>query len=662
MADESGGEQPPPMATAAAEASSPPVEMSPASLLNTSGDPHDVLNALLQNDHTTETVDELSKSVDAFGTAEQAQTLLQTTMVRDLMRCIADNHKCIQAQCEALNFNRQEISNLRETVVGLSGQVDQQKAQLGSSDSAFADMTAQLAALRDQLAAMQNSMQAMAAAAAAAAGLPALPPIVMPTGPSEADLKALQDQLAALIERQRAQDDELAAAVARLSLAETAAADAAAAAAAASHTAAAAQAAAEGREAPPPAPAPAPAASAPAVDGASLEQLGEMEQELAQLTAQMSQLAEQRQGDSDALELERQRAQEREQQLEDAADASMAEVRERLDADSSRLVGEQQAQDKTLLELADENAKRIDELSSLRSELKMAMVAANAATDALAKLQNALDQLVAKPGDESGAGAMKAAAELEARMVVVEELLGPLTALASMKAEVAEHGSRLAELFTRKASKDDVAGLVSKVGGMNSQFSSELEKQARDIAAQLGEARDQLEGQLAGLGETVGSKADQAILGQLDRTVREEVERLANESSLKISKQTLEARLAELRSVLEKQLKGQVRLLPPLSCTLADACTTTTVPNHECLASWARQHQCLCMVHHSRTAGRRQQRLCRVPLPRMRSSTGQSCVSADGWPAPAHPHVAIWAKASWSAADMLQPLPALRVR
>ena len=46
--------------------------------------------------------------------------------------------------------------------------------------------------------------------------------------------------------------------------------------------------------------------------------------------------------------------------------------------------------------------------------------------------------------------------------------------------------------------------------------------------------------------------------GELDRTVREEVEKLAAAQKLKISKDTLDARLAELRKILQNELNGQV--------------------------------------------------------------------------------------------------------
>ena len=74
----------------------------------------EALNALLQDIDVSQSVESMSQSVEAFGTAEQAQTLLQTTMVRDLMRCIADNHRCIQAQGDALNFSNREITSLRD--------------------------------------------------------------------------------------------------------------------------------------------------------------------------------------------------------------------------------------------------------------------------------------------------------------------------------------------------------------------------------------------------------------------------------------------------------------------------------------------------------------------------------------------------------------------
>jgi hypothetical protein len=152
--------------------------------------------------------------------------------------------------------------------------------------------------------------------------------------------------------------------------------------------------------------------------------------------------------------------------------------------------------------------------------------------------------------DLAGGDGGDASAALLKRLEEAEALLEQLSGMTGLKADVAEHGSRLAELFTRKAGKDDVDGLATKLGGLSDTFSTELQRQSREIAADLSEARCGLESKLAGLGEQVGGKADAIILSELDATVRSEVERLAAIAKIKISKDALEARLATGRDAI----------------------------------------------------------------------------------------------------------------
>ena len=68
---------------------------------------------------TVHRLSDVSKSVDAYGKAEQAQAQLQQIMVRDLMRVVAENHECILSQSAALARNEAEIDALKKALLAM---------------------------------------------------------------------------------------------------------------------------------------------------------------------------------------------------------------------------------------------------------------------------------------------------------------------------------------------------------------------------------------------------------------------------------------------------------------------------------------------------------------------------------------------------------------
>jgi hypothetical protein len=231
------------------------------------------------------------------------------------------------------------------------------------------------------------------------------------------------------------------------------------------------------------------------------------------------------------------------------AEALRAEMKAGAKAETKKVAAEQATQDDALREVQVQVQGHTDGLAGLKNELKTAMAANGATAKKVADLETMLEKLEGRV-DLAGGDGGDASAALLTRLEEVEGSLEQLSGMTGLKADVAEHGSRLAELFTRKAGKDDVDGLATKLGGLSDTFSTELQRQSREIAADLSEARCGLESKLAGLGEQVGGKADAIILSELDATVRSEVERLAAIAKIKISKDALEARLATGRDAI----------------------------------------------------------------------------------------------------------------
>ena len=76
---------------------------------------------------TVHRLSDVSRSVDAYGKAEQAQAQLQQVMVRDLMRVVAENHECMLAQSAALARNEEEIAALKKALLSMAQSASVQK-------------------------------------------------------------------------------------------------------------------------------------------------------------------------------------------------------------------------------------------------------------------------------------------------------------------------------------------------------------------------------------------------------------------------------------------------------------------------------------------------------------------------------------------------------
>jgi hypothetical protein len=136
---------------AQAESEPDPEPDAPRSAAATDGPPHEILQSLLDQKEVTRSVEALFGSLEQYGSAGAAQTELQATMVRDLMRCVGENHKCIQVQTDALGDNRAEIAQLQQQLVALTSRVDQAPAAAAPAAAAPAAVGYDDAGLQNQL-------------------------------------------------------------------------------------------------------------------------------------------------------------------------------------------------------------------------------------------------------------------------------------------------------------------------------------------------------------------------------------------------------------------------------------------------------------------------------------------------------------------------------
>jgi hypothetical protein len=136
----------------------------------------------------------------------------------------------------------------------------------------------------------------------------------------------------------------------------------------------------------------------------------------------------------------------------------------------------------------------------------------------------------------------------------MESLLDAFSGLGELRAQIDEHSERLAEMFTRKASKDDVDAMKNSLKGMGDSFAAQLAKSAGEIVADLNNAKASMEGQLSGLFAQMGGKVDTLWVDDLERQLRSEIERLSRLGKNTIDMAALDAKLAALRAALEAEL------------------------------------------------------------------------------------------------------------
>ena len=209
---------------------------------------------------------------------------------------------------------------------------------------------------------------------------------------------------------------------------------------------------------------------------------------------------------------------------------------------------EQVVQDDAILDSSKQLQKLQAESDKLQAELKACMSMATATAEGMKKLQSSVDRLDA---DKTGSVVPPDFADRFAKM---ESLLDAFSGLGELRAQIDDHTARLAEMFTRKASKDELDAMKNSLKGMGDSFATQLAKAAGEIVAELNETKAGMEGQLSGLFAQMGGKVDTLWVDDLERQLRNEIERLSRLGKNTIDMAALDAKLAALRAALEAEL------------------------------------------------------------------------------------------------------------
>ena len=285
----------------------------------------------------------------------------------------------------------------------------------------------------------------------------------------------------------------------------------------------------------------------------------------------------------------------REQQMMKDVETLMASLPEM----QRKFAGEQIAQDERL----DGSERQLQKLQSdsdkLQAELKAYMVMVAATAEGMSKLeasvgligQNATGGMPADMGDRFSKmeGLFDQLSGLGDRFSKMEGLFDQLSGLGELKDQIEEHSTKLAEIFTRKASKvskhdkfrikneelcikkrgilystdfciktefckDELDAMKNSMKGMGDSFASQLAKAAGDIVKDLNETKESMAGSLSGLFAQMGGKVDTLWVDDLERQLRDEIERLARLGRGAVDQDALDAKLAALRAALEAEL------------------------------------------------------------------------------------------------------------
>eukprot|EP01043_Picozoa_sp_COSAG02_P032979 COSAG02_NODE_2227_length_9447_cov_3.361682_6_plen_1148_part_00 len=133
------------------------------------------------------------------------------------------------------------------------------------------------------------------------------------------------------------------------------------------------------------------------------------------------------------------------------------------------------------------------------------------------------------------------------------DALKDLTDLKNMKGTMKQHAKKLADLFNKKASIDDINQATSMMKELDQKLAAEVESRASSIMGEMGATRNELQAKLDSIGRTIDEKADEAWLKTLEDQIRLEMEALRKKAGGKgITPQALEAKLAELRAKLNE--------------------------------------------------------------------------------------------------------------
>jgi hypothetical protein len=203
------------------------------------------------------------------------------------------------------------------------------------------------------------------------------------------------------------------------------------------------------------------------------------------------------------------------------------------------------------------------------------------------ELQTRLDQLTKQVLDLSKNQGSSLGADVEAA----------LRQLASMdlKGVLGEHAQKLAELFNKKASVDDISAALEGMKDLDAKMANEIDSRANDIMGEFNQTRhvaarrhphsftaipSQARSEptcppprrhdwtqnLSTLGSAINTKADEVWLKSLEDQIRQEMERLRkNQGGKGITRKELEAKLAELREKLKQARRAVSLYLSPTS-------------------------------------------------------------------------------------------------
>ena len=197
-----------------------------------------------------------------------------------------------------------------------------------------------------------------------------------------------------------------------------------------------------------------------------------------------------------------------------------------------------------------------NDLTATKDELGAVGQTAQAAMKSGEEANRRLDQLDAKglgPPTGGGGDAMK---ELEFRMESAELELKRLSGQMDVQEEMEDQARKLAELFSKKAGKDELAAGMHKVEGMEKKIQAEMEGRSEEIAGLIGQAKEEFQEGISEVGVVMEKKADREWLDDFEATIREQMKKLQGMAGDKVSAEQMEARLAALRKMLEEAMAG----------------------------------------------------------------------------------------------------------
>jgi hypothetical protein len=194
------------------------------------------------------------------------------------------------------------------------------------------------------------------------------------------------------------------------------------------------------------------------------------------------------------------------------------------------------------------------DLTSTKDELGAVAQTAQGAMKSGEEANRRLDQLDAKGlGPPTGGGAMK---ELEERMESAESELKRLSGQMNVQEEMDDQARKLAELFSKKAGKDELAAGMHKVDGLEKQILAEMAGRSEEVAGLIGQAKSEFAEGIEEVGVKVEKKADRDWLNDFEASIREQMKKLQGVAGDKVSAEQMEARLAALRKMLEEAMQG----------------------------------------------------------------------------------------------------------